>query len=160
MAFIIIMFSAIALFLLASCIRADIQLNLINYCEETVWPGVAAAVPTSPFERGLALAHSQSKSYKLSIPFTSGRIWPKLACNSTGAGCRYGDCGSADCLRRSGANSSLVEFTVTNTTIFYDISIGKLFMSAHPVILSADFASGCLHHRSQDRGKWMSINSM
>ncbi|KAJ4848204.1 hypothetical protein Tsubulata_005367 [Turnera subulata] len=97
--------------------------TIINYCKETVWPGIT---PGDNFnEGGFALKSGQSIVFNAPVGW-SGRIWARTGCNfdKNGNGtCKTGACGSALKCKASGQPpASLAEFTLSGTD-FYDVSL-------------------------------------
>ncbi|XP_048232340.1 pathogenesis-related thaumatin-like protein 3.5 isoform X2 [Ricinus communis] len=97
--------------------------TIINYCKETVWPGIT---PGENFnEGGFPLKPGQSIVFNAPVGW-SGRIWGRTGCNfdKNGNGtCQTGACGTS--LKCSGAGqtpASLAEFTLAALD-FYDVSL-------------------------------------
>jgi hypothetical protein len=66
--------------------------------------------------------------YSVTLPdtWTAGRFWPRTNCvsDSNGFTCQTGNCGKAECAGGGGQRpATLVEFTLSPDTDFYDISL-------------------------------------
>ncbi|XP_065847101.1 pathogenesis-related thaumatin-like protein 3.5 [Euphorbia lathyris] len=97
--------------------------TIINYCKETVWPGIT---PGDNFNGGgFSLKPGQSIVYTAPVGW-SGRIWGRTGCkfdqNGNGT-CQTGACGSDLKCKASGETpASLAEFTLAALD-FYDVSL-------------------------------------
>ncbi|XP_012078179.1 pathogenesis-related thaumatin-like protein 3.5 isoform X2 [Jatropha curcas] len=97
--------------------------TIINYCKETIWPGIT---PGDNFNGGgFALKRGQSIVFNAPVGW-SGRIWARTGCsfdkNGNGS-CQTGSCGTSLKCGASGATPvSLAEFTLA-TPDFYDVSL-------------------------------------
>ncbi|KAI5597661.1 hypothetical protein POPTR_002G087100v4 [Populus trichocarpa] len=97
--------------------------TIVNYCQETVWPGVT---PGDNFNGGgFELKSGQSIVFTAPVGW-SGRIWGRTGCkfDKNGSGsCKTGPCGTSLKCKASGETpASLAEFTLT-TLDFYDVSL-------------------------------------
>ncbi|KAL3572574.1 hypothetical protein D5086_026478 [Populus alba] len=97
--------------------------TIVNYCQETVWPGVT---PGDNFNGGgFELKSGQSIVFNAPVGW-SGRIWGRTGCkfDKNGSGsCKTGPCGTSLKCKASGETpASLAEFTLT-TLDFYDVSL-------------------------------------
>lgn len=104
-------------------IKCERIFTIINYCKETIWPGIT---PGENFNGGgFVLKSGQSIVFKAPVGW-SGRIWARTGCNFNKNGngpCKTGACGTSLKCKASGATpASLAEFTLA-TPDFYDVSL-------------------------------------
>ncbi|XP_042497261.1 pathogenesis-related thaumatin-like protein 3.5 isoform X1 [Macadamia integrifolia] len=97
--------------------------TIVNYCEETIWPGIT---PGQSFGGGgFALKPGQSIVFTAPIGW-AGRIWGRTGCNfdKNGNGtCQTGNCGnSIKCIASGNPPASLAEFTLASVD-YYDVSL-------------------------------------
>ncbi|KAJ1419956.1 Thaumatin family [Sesbania bispinosa] len=96
-------------------------LTLVNYCKETIWPGITGIKNFSgdALEPGTSTVHTAPGGW-------SGRIWARTGCNfdKNGNGsCQTGGCGSSiNCTDPGSPPATLAEFTLGETD-FYDVSL-------------------------------------
>ncbi|KAH0731901.1 hypothetical protein KY289_003089 [Solanum tuberosum] len=99
------------------------NITIINYCVETVWPGIT---PKNNFSGdGYELKQGQSAVFTAPAGW-SGRIWGRTGCdfdkNDNGT-CQTGRCGTGLKCREPGQPpASIAEFTLGDTD-FYDVSL-------------------------------------
>ena len=119
------------------------QAIVVNYCSETIWPALHGRnhhnnelsfinFTTPPLEGVLP---NKTFAFQLPDESFSARLWGRTKCKSIPANassssvemfsCRdgTGDCGNLKCYDRTSSNTTLVEWDVTNGTIYYDISL-------------------------------------
>ncbi|KAG4157742.1 hypothetical protein ERO13_D02G081300v2 [Gossypium hirsutum] len=97
--------------------------TIVNYCKETIWPGVT---PGDNFNGGgFELKSGQSVVFQAPVGW-SGRIWGRTGCkfDKSGTGsCQTADCGNTLKCKASGKTpASLAEFTLSNVD-YYDVSL-------------------------------------
>ncbi|GMI78408.1 Ubiquitin Fold Modifier 1, Osmotin 34-like [Hibiscus trionum] len=97
--------------------------TIVNYCKETIWPGIT---PGDNFNGGgLELKPGQSIVFQAPVGW-SGRIWGRTGCkfDKNGSGsCQTADCGNTLKCKASGKTpASLAEFTLS-TVDYYDVSL-------------------------------------
>ncbi|XP_042509086.1 pathogenesis-related thaumatin-like protein 3.5 [Macadamia integrifolia] len=97
--------------------------TIINYCDETIWPGIT---PGENFGGG-GFELKSGRSIVFTAPISwSGRIWGRTGCNfdKTGNGsCQTGSCGTTlQCGAAGKTPASLAEFTLASPD-FYDVSL-------------------------------------
>ncbi|XP_077244049.1 thaumatin-like protein isoform X2 [Tasmannia lanceolata] len=107
------------------------QLILVNYCNESIWPGIlGGAGQTSPQDGGLHL--NSGEETVIDFPDNwSGRIWGRQGCcfDDTGKGtCETGDCaGLLNCKGMGGTPpATVVEMTFGTSKSplhYYDVSL-------------------------------------
>lgn len=117
--------------------RADNRpLNIINQCEETIYPGIGTQAGTGPATQGFQLSAGQRRELTVSADW-QGRVWGRTNCSfnaagtapassGTGVACDTGDCGgTVDCRGTGVIPVTLAEFTLSSTSgqTFYDISL-------------------------------------
>lgn len=106
-----------------------LDIHIYNRCNGSRWPAITGVGlnRNSPIDLPMPPRLLQGETYDLTVaePW-AGRVWTRSGCNETGCNCTVGDCGQSNCNGLSSKNVTLVEFTIQNRTIFYDISIGKL----------------------------------
>ncbi|XP_016512056.1 pathogenesis-related thaumatin-like protein 3.5 [Nicotiana tabacum] len=99
------------------------NITIINYCKETVWPGIT---PKNNFSGdGFELKQGQSAVFTAPTGW-SGRIWGRTGCdfdkNNNGT-CQTGRCGTGlKCNEPGQPPASIAEFTLGETD-FYDVSL-------------------------------------
>ncbi|KAJ8747406.1 hypothetical protein K2173_014330 [Erythroxylum novogranatense] len=97
--------------------------TIVNYCKETVWPGIT---PGENFDGGgFELKPGQSIVFTAPVGW-SGRIWGRSGCKFDKMGngpCQTASCGnSLKCGASGQTPASLAEFTLANVD-FYDVSL-------------------------------------
>ncbi|XP_010272861.1 PREDICTED: pathogenesis-related protein 5 [Nelumbo nucifera] len=97
--------------------------TIVNYCKETIWPGIT---PGDNFNGGgFVLKPGQSMVFTAPVGW-SGRIWGRTGCNfdKNGNGsCLTGSCGNTlKCSASGEPPTSLAEFTLASPD-FYDVSL-------------------------------------
>ncbi|PKA48572.1 Thaumatin-like protein [Apostasia shenzhenica] len=108
----------------------EIQLILVNNCEESIWPGtLGSAGNTTPQEGGFHLGVGEEVVFEVPNGW-SGRIWGRQGCcfDEQGKGtCESGDCsGQLHCRGGGGAPpATVVEMTFgtpRSPLHYYDVS--------------------------------------
>lgn len=107
----------------------SLTFNLVNSCSsQIIWPAILGNGALSPLPDGIMLPPGQRyKTAPIPLPW-SGRVWPRQLCSEAGDNCLVGDCGSSVC-SRSSTNTTLFEMTINSNEMFYDISLGIVFLS-------------------------------
>ncbi|XP_057738037.1 pathogenesis-related thaumatin-like protein 3.5 [Arachis stenosperma] len=101
------------------------SVTIVNYCKETVWPGIT---PSENFSGdGFTLKPGQSAVYTAPAGW-SGRIWARTGCDfdKNGNGdCQTGGCGgNINCTGPGTPPSTIAEFTLGDgKPDFYDVSL-------------------------------------
>ncbi len=111
-----------------------LKVTLVNRCPLPIWPAVTGSPATgASFSPMKLLAENSSLSssqyfsnvtFEISPPW-SGRLWAREGCDDNGAICIVGSCsGKRDCRAGlSSDNTTLVELTVAEEYVNYDISL-------------------------------------
>ncbi len=71
---------------------------------------------------------SYDQSFQFIIPSSWAEwVWTRADCYKNGTQCQIDDCGFSDCnqAHTSSQNTTLVEMTIHNNNMSYDISLGK-----------------------------------
>ncbi|KAI4299012.1 hypothetical protein L6164_032510 [Bauhinia variegata] len=98
--------------------------TLVNYCDETIWPGITHGENFG--SGGFTLKPGQSAVYPASDGW-NGRIWARTGCNfdkkGSGCKCKTGDCGSSiNCTGPGSPPATIAEFTL-GALDYYDVSL-------------------------------------
>ncbi|CAI9770117.1 unnamed protein product [Fraxinus pennsylvanica] len=110
---------------IASGIRLSKCTNftIINYCKETIWPGITAS--NNYTGGGFALKPTQSAVFTAPSGW-NGRIWARTGCNfdkNENGTCQTGGCGSKlKCTGPGQPPASIAEFTLGDPD-YYDVSL-------------------------------------
>lgn len=111
---------------------------VFNQCSETIWPALHGRNNNSDFvsfRTPPLLGVSPNASFEFPLPNESfsGRLWGRTRCKSIAANsssgavggfsCGTGDCGDLTCQKTTSSNTTLVEFSITNQKLYYDISL-------------------------------------
>ncbi|OZJ02832.1 hypothetical protein BZG36_04353 [Bifiguratus adelaidae] len=115
-------FISVAVLALASVVLAR-QLNVINKCSFTVWPGAYGNGLTND-QTGFELAPGASQVLNVPDNLSAFRIWGRTACTGSGSSlnCGSGDCdGRFQCSGITGQPATLVELTLGSQD-YYDLS--------------------------------------
>ncbi|KAL9107750.1 MAG: hypothetical protein Q9227_007372 [Pyrenula ochraceoflavens] len=113
-----------------------LPLQIVNYCEEDIYPGVQTQSGTGPPQTGFLLRPGDSLNQTVSADW-QGRVWGRTNCsfnadgtapanNAPGKACLTGDCGGTVTCKGTGETpASLAEFTLQTTSgqTFYDLSL-------------------------------------
>lgn len=82
---------------------ADVPLQVVNLCQEDIYPGIQTQSGTGPKDSGFRLRKGESHNQTVSEDW-QGRVWPRTNCTFNAAGtapangapgkaCSTGDCG-------------------------------------------------------------------
>ncbi|OIW18083.1 hypothetical protein TanjilG_08553 [Lupinus angustifolius] len=97
--------------------------TIVNYCQETIWPGITHSENFSG--NGFTLKPGQSAIYTAPSGW-SGRIWARTGCNfdKNGNGkCQTGNCGTnINCTDPGTPPATIADFTLGEPD-FYDVSL-------------------------------------
>lgn len=108
------------------------QIQVVNNCKETIWPGLgqvdSSSVKMSYEDSGFALAQGASRTLSIPTKWLAGRIFARTGCTGSGASmtCAVGQCsGGQGCTSTSGVpNVSLAEFSYSDMDLtFYNLSL-------------------------------------
>ena len=124
------------IFIIFSQIAEVFSLNVTfnNSCNLTVWPtwtgnqivtNEKVPLPTPEMQPLIAGHYTDPITFPTNI---TGRIWAREHCltENNQADCQIGGCDlQQNCNGLSSKNTSLVEFTILENMIYYDISLGK-----------------------------------
>lgn len=97
--------------------------TLVNYCKETIWPGITHSENFT--NGGLTLKPGQSAVYNAPAGW-NGRIWARTGCDfdKNGSGkCQTGGCGTnINCTGPGSPPATIAEFTLGEPD-YYDVSL-------------------------------------
>ncbi|CZS92437.1 uncharacterized protein RAG0_02955 [Rhynchosporium agropyri] len=143
---------------------ADVTFSFTNQCKTTIWPALHHGAPTQmkdPLPAGLSLKEGETHvALPLNIdnepldgehqPMFSGRIWARQYCGSLdGTNCKVGNCDNSSCWDSSAANTTLAEFSIKSSQIYYDISLGEFVQS---ILYAGDRLIG-----QSNVARWLSV---
>ncbi|WVZ24627.1 hypothetical protein V8G54_003171, partial [Vigna mungo] len=114
--------------------------TLVNYCKETIWPGVTRSDNHSG--DGFTLKSGQSTVYTAPDGW-SGRIWARTGCNFDSGGngkCQTGGCGSSiNCTGPGNPPATSADFSLGELD-YYDVSLVNGFNL--PIVVKAINGTG------------------
>lgn len=114
--------------------------TLVNYCKETIWPGITRSDNNSG--NGFTLKPGESTIYTAPSNW-SGRIWGRTGCNFDNNGngkCQTGSCGTnINCTGPGNPPATIADFTLGELD-FYDVSLVDGFNL--PIIIRAMNGTG------------------
>jgi len=116
--------------------------TVVNFCNETIWPGITRNHTDNLSGDGFTLKPGQSTIYTAPVGW-SGRIWARTGCNfdTNGNGtCQTGGCGTdINCTGPGNPPATIADFSLGEPD-FYDVSLVDGFNL--PIAIKAINGSG------------------